>query len=77
MAIANASFHVISSVLFLYINSSHLGHLGLNGPQDRNALGSAGDHRDHTYATLIFNLLDKARPKSEGHVDRDGNEQKG
>ena len=59
-------FRKISNVI------TNLGHLGLNGPRDNNPLGGG----DQTYATLIFTLLDKARPKSEGHVDRDGNDQK-
>ena len=47
----------------------HLGHLGMNGPGDKYMMGS--EHSgEQTYATLIFTLLDKARPKPEGSEDR-------
>ena len=46
------------------------GHLGMNGPQDKYAMGGEMSG-EQTYTTLIFTLLDKARPKPEGNKDRD------
>ena len=41
----------------------------MNGPQDKYMLGNENSG-EQTYATLIFTLLDKARPKPEGSEDR-------
>ena len=45
----------------------------MNGPPDKFGFGNMGsDSGEQTYATLIFTLLDKARPKPEGNPDREG-----
>ena len=50
----------------------------MNGPPDKYAMGGemAGEQ---TYTTLIFTLLDKARPTSESERsrDRDGDDYRG
>ena len=51
--------------MYIYIS----GHLGMNGPQDKYMMGTENSG-EQTYATLIFTLLDKARPKPEGSEDR-------